>query len=115
MPRAMPLMGEKPGIEQLRADCSAIRAWSKNNYLPLLWKHYRSYRKVLLQVLRSLRLETPSTDGTLLRAVAIIPYNDARRPRNLELGDVDMTFCSERWKKLILHNIEGVLRIDRRH
>ena len=54
------LVGEETAIEQLRANYAAIRAWSNNNYLPLLWTHYRSHRQVLIQAIQSLRLETPT-------------------------------------------------------
>jgi hypothetical protein len=108
------LVGEKAAIEQLRADCAAVRAWSKNNYLPLLWNHYRSHRKVLLRVLNSLRLGTPTADDTLLKAVAVVLKNPGRRPRYLASDELDLAFASDRWKKLILREIEGMLRIDRR-
>lgn len=56
------LVGDKKRIEDLRVECAAIRAWSKNNYLPLLWNHCRSHRQALLKVLRSLRLGTAAAD-----------------------------------------------------
>jgi hypothetical protein len=34
-------------VAKLRRDCAAVKEWDNNNYLPLLWKYYRSHRKVL--------------------------------------------------------------------
>jgi TnpA family transposase len=108
------LVGQKAEIEALRNDCAAIRAWSNNNYLPLLGRHYRSHRQVLLKVLRSLRLEASTADDRLLNAVAVILDNAARRPRYLEPDEIDLAFASDRWKKLVLEQVEGEIRVDRR-
>jgi hypothetical protein len=108
------LVGEEMAIEQLRSNCAAIRAWSNNNYLPLLWTHYRSHRQVLMRALQSLQLETPTVDDVLLKAVASVIENATQGPRYIDIDQVDIAFVSDRWRKLILGDIKGERRIDRR-
>jgi hypothetical protein len=69
---------------------------------------------VLLKVLRSLRLEASTADDRLLNAVAVILDNAARRPRYLEPDEIDLAFASDRWKKLVLEQVEREIRVDRR-
>jgi hypothetical protein len=108
------LVGDSKQIEGLRAECAAIRAWSKNNYLPLLWGHYRSHRQILLRVIRSLRLETSTGDESLRKAVAVVLSHAAKSPRYIEPSSVDLAFASDRWRKLVLQDSKGGIRVDRR-
>jgi TnpA family transposase len=108
------LVGDRKQIERLRVECAAIRAWSKNNYLPLLWGHYRSHRQVLLRVIQSLRLETSTADESLLKAVAVVLSHAAKSPRYIEPSNVDLAFASDRWKKLVLQDVKGAVHVDRR-
>src|SRR5690349_16568158 len=39
------------GIQPLLDDCVAIAAYSGANYLPLLWRFYRSHRSTLFRLL----------------------------------------------------------------
>jgi hypothetical protein len=112
--RIKELVGTRKHIEELRVECAAIRAWSKNNYLPLLWSHYRSHRQVLLRVVQSLQLETSSADESLLHAADVVVNHAIRSPRYIDAGTVDISFASERWKQFFLRNVQGTLRIDRK-
>ena len=108
-------MGDRKQIEGLRVECAAIRAWwSKNNYLPLLWGHYRSHRQVLLRVIQSLRLETSTADESLLKAVAVVLSHASKSPRYIETSSVDLAFASDRWKTLVVQDVKGAVRVDRR-
>jgi hypothetical protein len=95
------LVGEEMAIEQLRSNCAAIRAWSNNNYLPLLWTHYRSHRQVLMQALQSLQLETPTVDDVLLKALAFVIEDATQRPRYIDVGEVDIAFVSDAGRNLL--------------
>lgn len=40
-------------LEALRESCAEVRAYSDNNYLPLLWRRFRAHRFVIPTVSRS--------------------------------------------------------------
>lgn len=48
------LLAPKGDLEPLRESCAAIRAFSDRNYLPLLWKHFKAHRSVMMRVARTL-------------------------------------------------------------
>lgn len=41
-------------LEPLRESCAEVRAYSGKNYLPLLWRHFKAHRSVLLRLARAL-------------------------------------------------------------
>jgi hypothetical protein len=56
-------------------------------------------------------VEASTADYRLLNAVAVILDNAARRPRYLEPDEIDLAFASDRWKKLVLEQVEGEKRL----
>ncbi|WZV79863.1 hypothetical protein AAFM48_23950 [Burkholderia pseudomallei] len=48
------LLAPKGDLEPLRESCAAIRAFSGRSYLPLLWKHFKAHRSVMMRVARTL-------------------------------------------------------------
>jgi hypothetical protein len=69
-------LAPKGDLEPLRESCAAIRAFSGRNYLPLLWKHFRVYRSVLLRLARTLEWDSTSQVRTLLDALDVVLENE---------------------------------------
>nr|WP_051974621.1 Tn3 family transposase [Cupriavidus necator] len=87
-------------LEPLRESCAEVRAFSGNNYLPLLWRHSRAHRSVMLRLAEGLKWESTSQSCTLLAALAVVLKNEALH-REWIAADVDLNFASERWRKLV--------------
>ena len=67
------------GAEVLLTHCRAMILYHQNNILPLLWKHYRSHRKVLFDVIEALNIRSASQDTRLVEALAFLKRNRRRR------------------------------------
>ena len=80
-------------IAKLRRDCAAVKEWDNNNYLPLLWKYYRSHRKVLFRLARVLKLEATSQDRALLDALTIVLQY--RRADSIPAKDIDRSIVRD--------------------
>jgi hypothetical protein len=50
------------GVESLLNDCEEINAYKGNNYLPLIWRFYKSHRSSFLRVINALQLASTSSD-----------------------------------------------------
>ncbi|HNG54989.1 MAG TPA: Tn3 family transposase [Nitrospira sp.] len=105
------------GVEQIRERCAQIQASSGNNYLPLIWKHFRPHRSLLFRLAHLLDIRPSSQDRTLIDALEVIKlYQDKHRID--WIGDrVDLSFAAERWRKLLrTGDTTGVhAGISRRH
>jgi TnpA family transposase len=87
-------------LEPLRESCAAVRAVSGGNYLPLLWKHFRAHRPVILRLARTLEWDSTSPVRTLLDALAVVLENETRHREWID-ADVDVSFAAPRWRKLV--------------
>ena len=74
------------GVGPLLDDCVAIAAYGGANYLPLLWKFYRSHRSTLFRLLRVLQFEATSQDQSLVQALHVLLDNEHRRGETLFLA-----------------------------
>lgn len=98
-------LGRNGAIAKLRGDCAAVKEWDNGNYLPLLWKHYRSHRKVLFRLARALPLESTSQDRALLDAMALVLRHG--RADLIPAKDIDLSFATERWRTLMCREDDG--------
>lgn len=64
-------------LEPLRESCAEVRAFSGNNYLPLLWRHFRPHRAVMLRLAQVLEWESTSQSRTLLAALEVMLDNES--------------------------------------
>ncbi|WP_049279375.1 Tn3 family transposase, partial [Ralstonia solanacearum] len=87
-------------LEALRESCAEVRAYSDNNYLPLLWRHFRAHRSVMLRLARAVKWESTSQSRTLLAALEVVLENESLH-REWIAAEVDVSFASERWRKLV--------------
>lgn len=87
-------------LEPLRESCAAVRAFSGGNHLPLLWKHFRAHRSMLLRLAQALDLDSTTQDRSLVRALQIMLENESLHREWID-AEVDLSFASERWRKLV--------------
>lgn len=103
--------------EQLAA-CEAITAYSGDNFLPLLWRFYRSHRQILFRLARTLHFRATTQDTTVLDALAVVLSNEDRVGDWLSAAveaTVDLSFASDQWRHTVeVHTNRGV-RLARRH
>ncbi|CAJ2881670.1 transposase [Burkholderia pseudomallei] len=93
------LLAPKGDLEPLRESCAAIRAFSGRNYLPLLWKHFKAHRSVMMRVARTLEWDSTSPVRSLLDALDVVLENESRYREWID-ADVDLSFAAPRWRKL---------------
>ncbi|MGY6258826.1 Tn3 family transposase [Paraburkholderia caledonica] len=94
------LLAPKGDLEPLRESCAAIRAFSGRNYLPLLWKHFKAHRSVMMRVVRTLEWDSTSPVRSLLNALDAVLENESLHREWID-ADVDVSFAAPRWRKLV--------------
>lgn len=102
------------GIQQLLDECEMINAYKGNNYLPLIWRFYKSHRWTFFRLIKALKFESTSSEQTVIQALNFLLENVQRRGEWLP-ATVDISFASSQWQKLILVQQNGQARIVRRH
>jgi TnpA family transposase len=98
--RVRDLLAPHGDLDKLRADCEAIRVWSGGNHLPLLWKPFKSWRAAMFQMAKILHFRAATQDRSLLNALEVVMDNEHRKAEWI-VDEVDLSFASERWKKLV--------------
>lgn len=102
------------GAQQLLNECEAVNAYSGNNYLPLIWRFYKSHRSVFFRLISALKFSSTSQDETLIKALDFLLLNAHRRGEWLP-ATIDLSFASAQWQRLILGRQEQPTRMIRRH
>jgi TnpA family transposase len=102
------------GAQQLLNECEAVNAYKGNNYLPLLWRFYKTYRSSFFRLISALQLDSTSQDDTLIKALEFLQLNSQRRGEWLS-ANVDVTFASAQWQKLLWVQREKQILLARRH
>jgi TnpA family transposase len=102
------------GVEQLLTECEEINAYQGNNYLPLLWRFYKSHRSAFFRVFNFLKIESTSSDDKLVKAIEILLSNSHRRGECIGT-EVDLSFASQPWQKLVLVQSKNGTKVMRRH
>ncbi|MBB5405762.1 hypothetical protein HDG41_007858 [Paraburkholderia sp. JPY162] len=93
-------LAPKGDLEPLRESCAEIRAFSGRNYLPLLWKHFRAHRSVLMRLARALQWDSTSQVRTLLDALDVVLESETLHREWID-ASVDLSFAAARWRKLL--------------
>ncbi|EJB8514795.1 Tn3 family transposase [Pseudomonas aeruginosa] len=87
-------------LDRLRETCAEVQATGGNNYLPLIWKHFRSHRSLLFRLSHLLQLEPTTQDRSLTQALQLIQDNENLHREWID-EFVDLSFASERWVKVV--------------
>lgn len=101
-------------LDALIDDCEAIAALYNDNHFPFVWKFYRSHRKTLFRLLKSLDFISTSQDQSLIDALNFLLENENRKSEHLE-PMVELSFAPEKWKKIIEATNNDRKVYDRRH
>jgi len=102
------------GIETLYDECEKIIAYQGNSSFPLLWKYFSSKRLTLLRLVRVLKLQTTSQNKSLIEALQIVLINTHNSAEYI-LDEVDLSFASKEWQRLICKKDNSKLLISRRY
>lgn len=102
------------GVDHLLSECDAINAYRGNNHSPLLWQFYKSHRSSFFRLINALKLESTSTDLTLVKGIQFLKDNSHRRGNWLN-GEVDLSFASVEWQKFVMSGQKDQSKISRRH
>jgi hypothetical protein len=100
-------------IEQLQEEYSIAKNWTGNNYLPLLWRHYKSNRSVLSRAINLLRVTSANEDNSLMEGWSLVGERSNRRVDWIPVQAEALQFASARWRGLLRHPTDPTL-IDRR-
>jgi TnpA family transposase len=105
-------------VRELLAACEAITAYSGDNFLPLMWRFYRSHRQLLFRLARTLRFAATTQDAAVLEALAVVLANEDRvgdwLPAAVQ-ATVDLAFASDQWRRTVEARTPRGVRLARRH
>ena len=102
------------GVEQLLIECEQVNAYKGNNYLPLIWRFYKSHRSAFFRLINVLQFESTSQEKTIIEAVKFLQLNAHRRGELLP-DTIDLSFASSAWLKLLKVKQGNKNKIVRRH
>lgn len=112
--RVKDLLVARGGAGVLLDDCESVSAYSGNNYLPLLWKLYKSHRSELFRMVRLLTIKPTTQDRSLMTALDFLLENENRRSEFLK-ADLDLSFASDQWIRTVLVRQNREIVYNRRH
>jgi hypothetical protein len=112
--RIRALLTPEGDLAKLREDCAIIQQAGGSNHLPLLWRFFTSHRMVLMRLARTLEFVSATQNQSLTYALEFVLANESRRVEWIS-ADIDLQFCSERWRKLILRQDNDTSAINRRY
>lgn len=101
------------GLAQLQDDCDDIIAYRGNNYLPLLYRHYKAYRALLFELARLLEPKSSSRDRSLVQALEFVLQRQ-QLTRQWWRGTLNLNFASPRWRRMIQSVQDGNPVLNRR-
>jgi len=101
-------------VRQLLASCEAIAAYQGDNYLPLMWRFYRSHRSTLFGFAHTLQFVSTTRDTSVLDALKVLLDNEDR-PGDLLPATVNLTFASDQWQRTVLVRTDRGPLLVRRH
>lgn len=102
------------GTEALLTDCDTISSYNGNNYLPLLWKFYKIYRKPLFRLIELLEIQPSTQDQSLINALNFLIVNQDKRS-DLLPSTLDLDFANAQWQNLIIVKEGGNTFLIRRY
>ncbi|MBL8470801.1 MAG: Tn3 family transposase [Rhodocyclaceae bacterium] len=108
------LLSTRGGAQALQEDCTAINAFSGDNYFPLLWRFYRSHRPTLFRMVHLLTMASTSEDQSLMHALDVLLAHENRKGAWIDEA-VDLSFTNERWKRTVVVKTDDGECMSRQH
>ncbi|MBY0544101.1 MAG: Tn3 family transposase [Gammaproteobacteria bacterium] len=103
---------EHGGTDLLKIDCEQAIALHSNNYLPFLKDFFKGKRSILLRLLEILELHSSTQENTLINAIKIVLDNQSSKQEFIDV-EIDLSFTTEQWKRLILKKEDKKHRFNR--
>jgi Domain of unknown function (DUF4158) len=108
------ILVKRGGQEQLLQQCQEVTASLSDEYQPLMWQFYKSHRRALFELVRSLSISSTTQDQALVKALQFILTQENRR--SLFLPDtLDLSFAPEVWQHLVRVKRKKRTKLSRRH
>jgi hypothetical protein len=108
------ILEKSGGQEHLLEQCHQVAASLSDEHQPLMWHFYKSHRRALFQLVRSLPLSSTTQDQLLIKALDFILAQQNRR--SLFLPDtLDLSFAPEVWQHLMRVKRHKRTKLARRH
>jgi TnpA family transposase len=102
------------GAASLLATCQEITVYNSDNHLPLVRQYFSRYRKLVFELVRSLEIQSTSQDQSLMEALQFVLNSEDRRSKWLPF-EIDLSFISERWRRLVVEQRDGIEVLVRTH
>ncbi len=102
------------GYEQLLEEYQAVNAYKGNNYLPFIWRFYKSHRSAFFRLIHTWELQSTSTDNSLIDAIQFLIKNRHKKGQYLS-AEVDLSFASPQWQNFVIYQNELGTKLFRRH
>jgi hypothetical protein len=114
--RVREILAEGGGPQALLEASVSLSTHRSGNYLPLLGRFFKGQRSTLFRVARSLVLRPATEDRSLMHALAFVLENDrSNRRSEFVPGELDLSFASERWRELVVADLNGKPALARRN
>jgi hypothetical protein len=102
------------GAAHLLEQCDQVVAHHGNRYQPLVWKLYARHRKALFQVIKTLDLQSTTSDQTLIDAIRFLIAHETDHGKYVD-ATLDLSFVSQKWLRTISTQHEGKDCYIRKH
>jgi len=108
------LIDQAGGADILWQDYEAMLAYHQDNYLPLVWRHYKVHRRSLFDLVQAIDIRSTTQEQQLVEALTFITdHRDLKRERLPT--EIDLRFLSQRWQQLVVEHTDGQTWLNRRH
>ena len=102
------------GYEKLLEEYQAVNAYKGNNYLPFIWRFYKSHRSAFFRLIHTWELQSTSTNNSLIDAIQFLIKNRHKKGQYLS-AEVDLSFASPQWQNFVTYQNELGTKLFRRH
>jgi TnpA family transposase len=107
--RVQSVLAAYGGAAALLERCEESTTYNSDNYLPFIRQFYGRYRAVLFPLIKGLEIQSTSQNLSLMTALTFILANENRRTKWLPIDNIDLSFMSERWRKLVVDDhVDGL-------
>ncbi len=108
------LFRSRGGLDKLIENCTVVNAYKNNNYLPLLWSCFVSYRSIFFKIINAVTIQSSSEDKSLEKAVEYLKEIQTKKSKIIS-ADVKINFVTENWRKLIVVKKENKTFYNRKN
>lgn len=107
------LIENNGGTIYLSEQYRQVAAYHNNNFLPLLWKAFKSNRSAVLNLVELLQIRSGTTDDDLVGALNfILSHRDSRK--KVLPDEIDLDFMTDRWLNYVVTKENKIKVLKRR-